>query len=482
VCNQCTDRLRQETAKEVAVTQAFLQQDFAAWAAFQASRDRGERDLIAHTTVPILAHTSWHDDYLSPTSLIDLLATLPAATPRSILIETGDHRSPANYITRALRTERELRWLAHFLKGCEDELPEQTTFHLGVVPDDIGGYLGGLTLWPFRQASDWPDRAVTVRETLHLRAGAVLAPSPAPGSEPADAVQHQVAPGFDPQAWIATGNDTQTVFAAIPLSQALFRTAPRSEDQELHGRPTADLWIDSNAPHLQLGLALLDEAPDGTTRYLTGGQLALRDRSPGAEAVRVELGGCATTVRAGHRLVLAVENHVWHRPPNQSLLRTAPYFASYQVDVLHTDLRPSKLELPFLPRPGFSIRAANTRVSASQGGTTYLELRGHTSRAGAPYAVLMSLSGTTPGTSVLGSQVPINFDAMTQAVLAGAGPPALPSFVGTLGIDGRANAYFVARPGLIPASLAGTEMAFSAVTLTAEGLVPATFTDVRILP
>ena len=471
-----------DPASAAEVTQAFLQQDFAAWAAFQAARDRGEGDLIAQSRVPILAHTSWHDDYLTPTSLVDLLATLPQATPRSILIETGDHRSPSNFITRALRTERELRWLARFLKDREDELPEQTTFHLGVVPDDIGGYLGGLTLWPVRQAADWPQRAIAARETLHLRTAAALDPVPPTGPEPADQVQHQVAPGFDPQAWIATGNDTQAVLASIPLSQVLYRTAPLSDDRELHGRPVADLWIDSAAPHLQLGVALLDEAPDGNTRYLTGGQLALRDRAPGSESVRIELGGCATTVRVGHKLVLAVENHVWHRPPNQSLLRTAPYFDSYAVDVVHTDLRPSTLELPFLPRPGFSIRAANTRVSASQGGTTYLELRGHTSRAGAPYAVLMSLSGTTPGTSVLGSQVPINFDAMTQAVLAGAGPPALPSFVGTLGIDGRANAYFVARPGLIPASLAGTEMAFSAVTLTTEGLVPATFTDVRILP
>ncbi|MEY2983013.1 MAG: hypothetical protein RL562_3240 [Planctomycetota bacterium] len=465
-----------------AVLQAFVQQDFAAWAAFQTSRDRGERALLAHSSVPILAHTSWHDDYLSPTSLIDLLATLPIDTPRSILIETGDHRSPSNFITRALRTERELRWLARFLKGDDDELPEQQTFHLGVVPDDIGGYLGGLTVWPFRQADDWPQRGVTVRDTLHLRTGAVLVASPPIGSEPADTVQHQVATGFDPHAWIATANDTQAVFASIPLSQALYRTAPLSADREIHGRPSADLWIDSQAPHLQLGFALLDEAPNGTTRYLTGGQLALRDRTPGAEAVRIELGGCATTIRAGHRVVLAIENHVWHRPPNQSLLRTAPYFESYSVDVLHTDLRPSTLELPFLPRPGFSIRAANTRVSASQGSTTYLELRGHASRAGAPYAVLMSLSGTTPGTTVLGQHVPINFDAMTQAVIAGAGPPALPSFVGTLGIDGRANAYFVARPGLIPPSLAGTEMAFSAVTLTAEGVVPATSTDVRIMP
>lgn len=473
-------RLQVDPQAAQAVIGAFQQQDFAGFAAWQQRMGYDDSEAFSQTDVPVLCMTSWNDHWTHPNPLVDLLATLPTTTPRHLHIETGDHDSPPTLLDRVARENLELRWLDRFLKGSDDELPEQPTFHLAVIPDDTATYLSYLGIWQHRRSAAWPRTGRTTTRELWFGRGGVLADVAPAAAEPPDRVTHAVAAGFGPAAWLATSNQTAAVFGQLPLSQVVYRSAPLAADCELLGRAVVTVELTSSAPNLQVGVALLDEDPSGAQRYVTGGFRAERGRAPGRATCAIELGDCCSILRRGHRIVVAVENHAWHRPPGQSELRTVPYFESYTFDVEHSVGRASKIALPILPEPDLGCRAAIQRVPRAAGGTVLIALDGSATRAGHTYATLMSISGTVPGTNLAGAHLPLNVDPLTELGLLAAGTPVVPGFVGTLDPAGRAFAGVLATPNLIPIEWIGLQLSFNAVTIGPSGFSIAHSSQVRV--
>jgi hypothetical protein len=108
---------------------------------------------------------------------------------------------------------------------------------------------------------------------------------------------------------------------------------------------------------------------------------------------------------------------------------------------------------PAAPAP--SLSAVWQNLSISQGGTQYLELNAGVAQAGNLYFVLGSASGTTPGLTVDGQNLPLNFD--TYFSLSLSSPNATP-FANTLGVlnpQGRASARVRVPAGVLAPTTVG---------------------------
>ncbi|MHC5209272.1 MAG: DUF1028 domain-containing protein [Planctomycetota bacterium] len=116
--------------------------------------------------------------------------------------------------------------------------------------------------------------------------------------------------------------------------------------------------------------------------------------------------------------------------------------------------------------PRAVLHAGFDELSASAGGSVPFTVDFGGAAAGAGYVMLGGVSGTLPGVPLGGGTLPLNVDVVTHLILASAGPPLLPGFVGTLDGGGRGQAAFVATPGLLAAGV-GLHFDFAAVALAA---------------
>lgn len=88
-------------------------------------------------------------------------------------------------------------------------------------------------------------------------------------------------------------------------------------------------------------------------------------------------------------------------------------------------------------------------LSSLAGGTQHFELDAGPAMGGQLYLLVGTLSGSDPGISVDGLNLPINFDAYTQFTLGG-GAGLYTNSVGLLDADGFAEAQFTLPPGTAP--------------------------------
>lgn len=112
--------------------------------------------------------------------------------------------------------------------------------------------------------------------------------------------------------------------------------------------------------------------------------------------------------------------------PDQWILRSTPVSRSFTT--------------PF-------FAATTHEVDVTAGGAIGFCADGGAAAANRPYLVVMGLSGSAPGTNVLGLQVPVNADWFTWAALGAVNGPVLADFLGNLDAQGRGVATFTMAPG-----------------------------------
>ena len=112
------------------------------------------------------------------------------------------------------------------------------------------------------------------------------------------------------------------------------------------------------------------------------------------------------------------------------------------------------------------LHAGLERLSVTAGGRVPFVLN-EPARAGEPFVLLASGSGTQPGQVKGALTVPLNDDLFFQASLSGANGPFLPGTFGTLDAGGRAEAAFDVPPGLLalPFELGFEHLDWAAVLL-----------------
>jgi nitrous oxidase accessory protein NosD len=118
-----------------------------------------------------------------------------------------------------------------------------------------------------------------------------------------------------------------------------------------------------------------------------------------------------------------------------------------------------------LPPTGALLWSDRHVVSAGAGGTSRFVLEAGRLRAGLPYLILGSASGTSPGTWFANAHVPLVPDAYFRELLAHPGAPGYVGFRGCLDADGRAEPELTlpADPGL-----AGTTLHHAACVIVLE--------------
>lgn len=92
-------------------------------------------------------------------------------------------------------------------------------------------------------------------------------------------------------------------------------------------------------------------------------------------------------------------------------------------------------------------------VTATAGGTQNLKIVGTSANAGKSYWLLGSVTGTSPGVSLLGIHIPLNVDPYTDFTIANANSSVLKNSRGTLDKDGNATASFVVPANAAPMGL-----------------------------
>jgi hypothetical protein len=120
-------------------------------------------------------------------------------------------------------------------------------------------------------------------------------------------------------------------------------------------------------------------------------------------------------------------------------------------------------------RQGLTCTPGAATISASAGGRLDLHVDGSPIRRGNVYAAVITLSGTSPGTVIGDTTVPINMDALTWSGLLLAGTPLFPEFIGNLDARGRGYPALVPWPGLIPSPMVGLKIWAAAVTFDPTG-------------
>ncbi|MEW6071048.1 MAG: C25 family cysteine peptidase [Planctomycetota bacterium] len=114
-------------------------------------------------------------------------------------------------------------------------------------------------------------------------------------------------------------------------------------------------------------------------------------------------------------------------------------------------------------------------ISVATGGAVDMHLAAGATKAGKPYLILGSLSGTVPGFDVLGMHVPLNWDSFTDMILAMVGSPYFVGFWGTLDGAGEATATLDTL-GPLDASLIGLGASFAYGVLAPPDFVSNAFT------
>jgi len=125
-------------------------------------------------------------------------------------------------------------------------------------------------------------------------------------------------------------------------------------------------------------------------------------------------------------------------------------------------------------RPELPLLADTRFFSASTGGSVHFRLDATTARAGRPYVLVGSTSGTQPGIDLGGVVLPLNLDGFLLATLAGS--PQLVDFAGLLDGGGHAAASLTVGP--LPPDVSGTAVDFAYVVASpldfASNAVPLT--------
>ncbi len=170
------------------------------------------------------------------------------------------------------------------------------------------------------------------------------------------------------------------------------------------------------------------------------------------EGVPLDAGGADVVVTGVQGGLVTIGDVVDHDDGTYSFEVTAgtsPGTESFVVtaedDLVQATLYPfSSLRID----PVTTLHAGRDELSISAGGEVPLTLN-VPSAPGRPYVILMSASGTDPGTLVGTVRFPLNFDALTLRSLRHAGSTRFPGTIGVLAGDGHGEAAFRVPPGLL---------------------------------
>jgi predicted acyl esterase len=237
-----------------------------------------------------------------------------------------------------------VKWWDRWLKDESDGVEQEPMLRAWIA--DWTPPVGTRTRSPGRWVAEdsWPSTNIA-KKGWYLNADGCLSNGAGPVRDLA--LRSPLNVGQAGGEWMGAGcpgeNPTdQRVDDALSL---VFDTPPLSGALEILGAPELDLWVASDKPVAQIGVRLIDLAPDGAALRVSYQVLNLTHRDSHAEPtplepgrryrVKVKLNDCGHRFAVGHRVRISISSGYW------PLVWPAPEWA-----VLKIGAGESKLSLP----------------------------------------------------------------------------------------------------------------------------------------
>ena len=330
--------------------------------------------------VPMLQVGGWYDIFSAGTLRNYMGAkahgsTDAARTQQHLLIQIGGHAGfgrrigDVDFGPHALEngyTSVILDWYDFLLKGMQNQFATEKPVKLFVM---------GVN--EYRQQDDWsPPQAQATKYFFHsagkansLRGDGSLSTS-APKSEPADNYVYNpanAAPTMggplccDAEHMEPGPRDQRSVENRDDV--LVYSTGPLSQDLEVTGPVTADLFVKSTAVDTDFTAKLVDVAPDGFAKNLTEGILRMRYRAspehgtlmnPGQiYEITLDLWATSNVFLRGHSLRVEISSSNFPRFDRNfntgEDIKVAHTLVSANNTILHDAQHPSALVLPVMP-------------------------------------------------------------------------------------------------------------------------------------
>jgi uncharacterized protein len=262
--------------------------------------------------VPALLVGGWLDGYRD--SIPRMLAHVPA--PTRAIVGPWSHAWPHD-ATPGPEIEwraEAVRWWDHWLTGRNTGLLEEPRLAVYLrswhPPDPSLDAVPGRWRW-----EDWP---IEGGRDVVLRFHADRSLRPSPSTEAVHRLPYRPNAGAEAGAWWG-----ELAVDQSPLDDTclVYETPPLGEDLAIIGSPQATIHAAVDAPLAHWFTRLCDVSPDGSVGLVTGGGLNGAHRRSAerpephetgiVEPLRVPMRFTSWVFPAGHRIRLAVSNHLW---------------------------------------------------------------------------------------------------------------------------------------------------------------------------
>ncbi|MBC8405717.1 MAG: hypothetical protein H8E15_10850 [Planctomycetes bacterium] len=404
------------------------------------------RLLLQDSAVPIMAQMAWDDKY----GAINELAKhwdeyLLPGTPKYLNHSTTGHSTAINFYERFSTEYRRIVFFEHELKGIDRNVDEWAKYRFAITPLDATDYNALHHIWDVIESDVYP-LAGTETLTMYLGPGNALQPTP-PAS--ADYFQlHHETHGITMQHYFDYLPEPAQLAQGMPLETIDFVMPALPEGVLMLGTPKLTLHAGSLQQEMQISVALFDHTND---RYLTSGFTTIRDNVSATELdLELEMGMCAYYLPKGTVLRAEIRNLAWHQTPfHLTFLRAMPIFSDFDLGIRVGGAEPARLELPLINYDNPVLTYNRPLVVRQDNPTGKFALRCYDeTSAGWNYQILGSFSGTSPGTTYMGTYMPLNIDVLTELIYRQPFSLPISDFSGQM--DQNAEAFAEMRLGQIP--------------------------------
>jgi uncharacterized protein len=352
-------------------------------------QERSPITYLDRIRVPLYTALAWQDEQLASrqSHLLWKLDDLNAArrargeaeTPWWAILSNGDH---GMYRTPPALDELE-RFLDHFVKGDDngwERRPKVAVWwEAGRDHKRAPGWVTSEAVW------SEPQRIAAGRLqpwALQLRANGGLSEAPAGSGEPATSYTYLPVLGSQ-----GVGNPRYSGVVSEPSfylwkypppngTAAAFTSGPLSEDTEVLGSASLDVWLTSSAPDTDLQVTISEARSDGQEQFVQKGWLRVSQRATDParttelRPVQSHVASDAAMLSPGEPVLARVEifpfGHVFRRgsrvrvwvdspTPLPELWSFLPYPVPAANQILHDAEHPSRLVLPRVPGGGAVI-------------------------------------------------------------------------------------------------------------------------------
>ncbi|MFI0508220.1 CocE/NonD family hydrolase [Streptomyces sp. WSLK1-5] len=297
-------------------------------------KDLDRSGTVPDVTVPVSSVTGWYDIFLAD-QLRDFTALVDAGREPRLTVGPWWHADPRGMGASVTEVAE---WASAVATGQEP--PHR---------DPVRLYVMGADEW--RDFEAWPPAGYEPQR-LYLRTDGTLTATAGSAEAPSTFT-------YDPHdPTPSLGGAKLTPAGAGPVDNRklekrpdvlTFTGAPLTDDLEVIGEVTADIWVRADRPSVDVFVRLCDVAPNGKSLNVCD-ELVHLDAGDDATCATVRLSPTAYRFKIGHRLRVQVSAGAFPRFARNlggsEPVESATAMHQTEIDVFHDEAHPSAVTIP----------------------------------------------------------------------------------------------------------------------------------------